>query len=125
MPSPRPRSPETAASVAPEERPDAPRPGARRLQVRRSGVHGRGVFAARPLRAGERLIEYKGEVIAWDEALRRHPRDPADPHHTFYFHLDDARVIDGGVRGNAARWINHSCDPNCITSETAKGRVYI
>ena len=44
--------------------------------------------------AGERLIEYTGEVISWEEALARHPHDPTDPNHTFYFHLDDGHVID-------------------------------
>ncbi|WP_338414787.1 SET domain-containing protein-lysine N-methyltransferase [uncultured Sphaerotilus sp.] len=101
-----------------------PSPGQRRLQVRRSGVHGKGVYAQVPLRAGEIIIEYKGEVIPWDEALRRHPHDPSDPNHTFYFHIDDTHVIDGGVRGNSARWINHACAPNCET-EDDNGRIFI
>jgi SET domain-containing protein len=98
--------------------------GGRRIQVRRSGVHGKGVFALRPIAAGERILEYTGEVIDWDEALRRHPHDPSDPHHTFYFHIDDGRVIDAKYGGNAARWINHACDPNC-ESDDSTGRVYI
>jgi uncharacterized protein len=99
--------------------------GGRRIQVRKSGVHGKGVFAIRPLAKGERIIEYTGEIIGWPEALRRHPHDPADPNHTFYFSLDDgSHVIDAKVGGNAARWINHSCAPNCKADETA-GRVYI
>lgn len=97
---------------------------ARRIQVRMSGVHGKGVFALRPIAAGERIIEYKGEVITWREALRRHPHDPGDPNHTFYFHIDDKHVIDANVGGNAARWINHACDPNCQADET-EGRVFI
>jgi hypothetical protein len=113
-----PAGPAKAAEAA------SPTRGGRRIQVRRSGVHGKGVFALQPLAAGETLIEYKGEVIGWDEALRRHPHDPAQPNHTFYFHLDDARVIDGGVNGNAARWINHACAPNCET-EDADGRIFI
>lgn len=96
----------------------------RRIQVRRSGVHGKGVFALQPIAAGERIIEYKGEIIGWPEALRRHPHDPADPNHTFYFHIDDRHVIDANVNGNAARWINHACDPNCQADEE-DGRVYI
>ena len=95
-----------------------------RIQVRRSGVHGRGVYAQRPLVAGERIIEYKGEVIDWPEALRRHPHDPLQPHHTFYFHIEDGRVIDGKHGGNAARWINHACEPNC-EAEEVDGRVFI
>jgi SET domain-containing protein len=79
-----------------------PLSGGRRIQMRRSDVHGNGVFAVQDLAEGETLIEYKGEVINWKEALRRHPHDPAQPNHTFYFHIDDGRVIDGNVKGNAA-----------------------
>ncbi|AVQ82983.1 MULTISPECIES: SET domain-containing protein [unclassified Variovorax] len=96
----------------------------RRIQMRRSDVHGNGVFAVQDLAEGETLIEYKGEIISWKEALRRHPHDPAQPNHTFYFHIDDGRVIDGNVKGNDARWINHSCEPNCEADEV-DGRVYI
>ncbi|MDQ0588339.1 SET domain-containing protein [Variovorax paradoxus] len=102
----------------------SPLSGGRRIQTRRSTVHGNGVFAVQDLAEGETLIEYKGEVINWKEALRRHPHDPAQPNHTFYFHIDDGRVIDGNVKGNAARWINHSCEPNCEADEI-DGRVYI
>jgi SET domain-containing protein len=96
----------------------------RRIAVRRSGVHGKGVFAARALRKGEVVIEYKGEIIDWPEALRRHPHDPTDPNHTFYFHIDETRVIDAKVGGNAARWINHACTPNCEADEV-DGRIFI
>ena len=99
-------------------------PGQRRLQVKRSGVHGKGVYAQVALQAGEIIIEYKGEVITWDEALRRHPHDPSDPNHTFYFHVDEAHVIDGGVRGNSARWINHACAPDG-EAEDDGGRIFI
>ncbi|HEY2255778.1 MAG TPA: SET domain-containing protein-lysine N-methyltransferase [Variovorax sp.] len=102
----------------------SPVSGGRRIQTRRSGVHGNGVFAVQDIAEGETLIEYKGEVISWKEALRRHPHDPAQPNHTFYFHIDDDRVIDGKVDGNAARWINHSCEPNCEADE-CDGRVFI
>lgn len=96
----------------------------RRIAVRRSGVHGKGVFALEPIAAGERLIEYKGERISWKEALRRHPHNPAEPNHTFYFALDSGKVIDGKVNGNSARWINHSCAPNC-EAEEIDGHVYV
>lgn len=92
--------------------------------MRSSGVHGRGVFAAMQIAAGVRLIEYKGERITWDEALRRHPHDPDHPNHTFYFALDNELVIDGKIGGNQARWINHSCKPNCEADEV-DGRVFI
>lgn len=100
------------------------RSSGRRIQVRRSGVHGKGVFALRPIAAGEPIIEYTGEVITWREALRRHPHDPDHPNHTFYFHIDDRRVIDAKYGGNASRWINHSCAPNC-EAEVIDGRVFI
>jgi SET domain-containing protein len=96
----------------------------RRIQVRKSGVHGKGVFALKAIAAGERVIEYKGQVISWPEALRRHPHNPAEPNHTFYFHIDDKHVIDANVNGNAARWINHACDPNCEADEI-DGRIFI
>ncbi|NDY90941.1 SET domain-containing protein [Ideonella livida] len=96
----------------------------RRTQVRRSGVHGKGVFALLPLQAGELLFMYEGEHISWEEALDRHPRDPANPDHTFYFQLEDGTVIDGEVGGNSARWINHACEPNC-EAEEIDGRIYI
>ena len=109
------------AAPAPQPRPT---PAGRRIQVRRSGVHGKGVFAVAALARGAVIIEYKGEVINWKEALRRHPHDPADPNHTFYFHIDDGNVIDAKVGGNSARWINHACQPNCEADE-ANGRVFI
>ena len=88
-------------------------------------MHGKGVFALKPIARGEVVIEYKGEIIDWPEALRRHPHDPSDPNHTFYFSLDDgSHVIDAKVGGNAARWINHACEPNCEADET-EGRVFI
>ncbi|MCV2359865.1 MULTISPECIES: SET domain-containing protein [Roseateles] len=102
----------------------AAKPAGRRIQVRNSGVHGRGVYALVHLNAGERLIEYTGERISWDEAMDRHPHDPAQPNHTFYFHIEDGRVIDALHGGNSSRWINHACDPNCEADEE-DGRVFI
>lgn len=102
----------------------SPATSKRRFQVKRSGVHGRGVFATAPMARDERIIEYTGEVIDWPEAMRRHPHDPDDPHHTFYFSLEGGRVIDAKVGGNSARWINHACAPNCQADET-DGRVFI
>ena len=109
-------APAKAASTAPT---------GRRIQVRKSGVHGKGVFALQPIKRGERIIEYVGEVITWPEALRRHPHDPLDPNHTFYFHVDKNHVIDAKVGGNASRWINHACRPNCKADQTDEGRVFI
>jgi SET domain-containing protein len=96
----------------------------RRIQTRRSGVHGRGVFAVQDIAEGETLIEYVGEVISWPEAQERHPHDPADPNHTFYFHIDEGHVIDALYGGNSSRWINHACDPNC-EADQQDGRIFI
>jgi hypothetical protein len=96
----------------------------KRIQVRRSGVHGKGVFALQDLAEGETLIEYVGEVISWDEAQDRHPHDPKDPNHTFYFHVNEDRVIDALFGGNSSRWINHSCNPNCEADED-NDRIFI
>lgn len=94
-------------------------------RVRNSIIHGRGVFAARKIRKGKTIIEYRGERTTWAIASRRPDSDPENPYHTFVFELTDGEVIDAGRRGNAARWINHSCDPNCETYEDADGRVFI
>ena len=59
------------------------------------------------------------------EAVRRPDSDPDNPFHTFLFELNDGQLIDASVRGNAARWINHSCDPNCEPFEDDDGRVFI
>ena len=112
------------AAPAPARAWPAQRATGRRIQVRRSGIHGKGVFALLPLKKGEAVIEYTGEVISWKEALRRHPHDPSDPQHTFYFHVDDHNVIDGARGGNASRWINHACTPNCEADEV-DGRIFI
>lgn len=98
--------------------------GHRRIQTRRSGVHGKGVFAVQDIAEGETLIEYVGEIISWPEAQARHPHDPANPNHTFYFHVDENHVIDALYGGNSSRWINHACDPNC-EAEEQDGRIFI
>jgi len=101
-----------------------PKGDSRRIQTRRSGVHGKGVFALQDIGEGETIIEYVGEIITWAEAQARHPHDPKDPNHTFYFHIDEKHVIDAKVGGNSSRWINHSCDGNCEADEV-DGRVFI
>lgn len=95
----------------------------RRIIVRRSSVHGKGVFAMRALAAGEVVLEYKGEITAWRDAVRRHRREGVAGH-TFLFGLSDGRVIDGSRKGNSARWLNHACAPNCETIEDGE-RIFI
>ncbi len=93
--------------------------------VRNSPIHGRGVFAARTIRKGAQIIEYRGRRISTEAADDLPDSDADNPFHTFLFELNDGRVIDAGVRGNAARWINHSCNPNCEPYEDDDDRVYI
>jgi len=92
--------------------------------VRRSRVHGRGVFAARRIRKGTRVIEYLGDRISHKEADRRYEAKTTDDNHTFLFIVDRGVVIDAGSGGNEARFINHSCDPNC-ESVIEERRVFI
>ncbi|HEY4273745.1 MAG TPA: SET domain-containing protein-lysine N-methyltransferase [Candidatus Udaeobacter sp.] len=90
-----------------------------KIEVRQSGVHGQGVYAACAIPEGTRIIEYTGERVAWEDA----PDDENDPH-TFNFGLENGEVINPEIGGNDARWINHSCDPNCETVEE-DDRVFI
>ena len=83
------------------------------IEVRSSDVHGRGVFARRRIPKGMRIIEYTGDRITHAEADRRYEDHEESDNHTFLFSVDRGLVIDAGVGGNDARFINHSCDPNC------------
>jgi hypothetical protein len=94
------------------------------IEVRRSNVHGLGVFAAKQIPKGARIIEYVGERVSHDEADRRYEEKDANDSHTFLFIVDGKTVIDAGVDGNDARFFNHSCDPNC-ESTVEKRRVFI
>ena len=93
-------------------------------EVRRSGIQGRGVFAARRIRPGQKIIEYAGERVSNEEADRRYDEEHMKRHHTFLFTLDKNTVVDGARQGNDARLINHSCDPNC-EAIIEKGRIWI
>ena len=83
-----------------------------RIEVRESGVHGRGVYAKQSIPEGTRIIEYTGQRVSWESA----PNDENDPH-TFNFGLESGAVINPEIGGNDARWINHCCDPNCEAIE--------
>lgn len=92
--------------------------------VKESPIHGRGVFARGDIAPGTRIIEYTGERIDSDESARRQEAGGGPINHTFFFSLEDGRLIDGGSGGNDARWINHACEPNCEAYEE-DGKVYI
>jgi uncharacterized protein len=93
-------------------------------EVRRSDIHGNGVFARRTIDAGERIVEYLGERITADESAERAEKSGGPVNHTFFFSLADGKVIDGGSGGNDARYINHACEPNCEAYEE-DGQVFI
>ena len=92
-------------------------------EVRRSKIQGRGAFAVKPIRTGQIVDEYWGQRITHEEADRRYD-DSEGRHHTFLFVLDDDTVLDARFGGNDARFINHSCEPNCET-EIEDGHIYI
>jgi len=94
------------------------------FEVRHSPIHGYGVFAARRIRKGTTVVEYLGDRVSHAQADARYEdKDPND-NHTFLFTVDAKTVIDGGVNGNEARYINHGCDPNC-ESATRNKRIFI
>jgi uncharacterized protein len=92
--------------------------------VRRSAIQGMGGFATRHIPAGVRLIEYAGERISPAESDARYPDDSSSRHHTYLFAIDDSVVIDASVNGNDARFLNHSCAPNC-DAVIDEGRIWI
>ena len=92
--------------------------------TRRSKIHGTGVFATRRIRPGQLLIAYQGQTITTADARKRYGRGAANGPHTFLFHLEGDRYIDAAVDGNDARFINHSCDPNC-DPEVLDGAIWI
>lgn len=94
------------------------------IEARHSSIHGTGVYAIAPIKKGARIIEYLGERISHDEADSRYERKGDDDGHTFLFIASNRTVIDAGVNGNEARFINHSCAPNCETV-IENSRVYI
>jgi SET domain-containing protein len=94
------------------------------LCVRRSSIHGKGVYTTRIIRKGTRIIEYTGARLPWKIARKLPPHDTSDIYHTFYYSLENGDVIDAGNGGNESRWINHSCEPNCATDEE-RSRIFI
>jgi SET domain-containing protein len=92
--------------------------------VSESPIHGRGVYAARQIRKGTRILEYTGERISQEEGARRYDDDAGEYVHVLLFTVDDDTVIDAAVGGNEARFVNHSCEPNC-EAVWDEGRIFI
>ncbi|AGC44082.1 SET domain-containing protein [Myxococcus stipitatus DSM 14675] len=94
------------------------------FELRPSSIQGTGAFATRRIVKGERIIEYVGERISQAEADRRYDDEAMERHHTFLFNLDSKTVLDAGTLHNEARYINHSCEPNC-EALIDKKRIYV
>lgn len=94
------------------------------VEVRRSRIHGNGVFALRTIRKDQLILEYLGQRIEEDEARERYQDDKMKRHHTFLFGLSNGSYLDANHEGNEARFINHSCEPNCYAVEK-KDRIFI
>ena len=89
------------------------------IDLKPSPIHGTGGFACADLPAGTRVIEYVGERIDKRESLARCMRGEA-----FVFDLDEEWDVDGNVDWNSARFLNHSCAPNC-EAELIDGHIWI
>jgi uncharacterized protein len=93
------------------------------IERRRSRIHGWGVYATDTIPKNTRIIDYAGEKISNQESLRRE-RCYIRNGHIWCFKLTSRTVIDAGVGGNIARYINHSCRPNCYVHILA-GTIWI
>src|ERR1700680_3969017 len=93
------------------------------IDRRRSPIHGWGVFAAETIPKNKRIIDYAGEKISNQVSLRREMRYMKTGH-IWCFQLTNRTVIDAGVGGNDARFINHACRPNCYI-DIKKGVIWI
>lgn len=91
--------------------------------VRNSKIHGRGVFAKKPIRKGTRIIEYTGPIVSTEEADVIGVQNENGHSHTMLFEIDKDRVINGNEGGDA-RYLNHGCDPNCETVQDGD-RIFI
>lgn len=89
------------------------------MEIRQSSIHGSGAFAVRAISSGTRIVEYVGRRITKAESLLR-----CEQGNAFIFHLDDQYDLDGSVPWNPARFLNHSCAPNCeVVMED--GRLFV
>ena len=105
----------------------APFAGSRKpyFEIRESPIQGKGAFAIRRIPKGAKIIEYLGECIDEDESDIRYPDSDMQRHHTFLFAVDKGKVLDAGPLEWPAKYINHSCEPNCEALEEDDERVFI
>lgn len=92
--------------------------------VRNSKIHGKGVFAKKDIRKESKIVEYTGKIVSRKEADDIGTTTVNGHTHTMLFTIDDDRVIDGNVGGDA-RFINHSCDPNSEAVQYDDDRIFI
>ena len=92
--------------------------------VRNSRIHGKGVFAKRPIRKGTKILEYTGPIVSREEADDIGTVTENGHTHTMLFTIDKNKVIDGN-RGGAAKYINHSCEPNCEAVQYDDDSIWI
>lgn len=89
------------------------------IEFKASAIHGMGCFAVTQIPEGTRVIEYVGQKIDKRESLRR-----CEASNEYIFAIDDQHDLDGNVGWNPARFINHSCEPNC-EAQLIHGRIWI
>ena len=101
------------------------------VKVRKSGIHNKGIFAKKDIPKGTKVIEYVGEKITKKESDKRadrvieeHKRKEKKKGSVYIFELNNKYDLDGYPKYNTARWINHSCDPNCET-ENINNHIWI
>lgn len=102
----------------------------KKIIVKKSKIHGKGVFAVKNIKKGTKIIEYLGEKISKEEGSMRaqlsfkQSKKNKDKGATYIFELNKKYDIDGNVPRNKARFINHSCSPNCKI-EIIKDHIWI
>lgn len=95
------------------------------FEIRESPIQGKGAFAIRRIPKGAKIIEYIGECIDEEESDVRYPDSDMQRHHTFLFAVDKGKVLDAGPLEWPAKYINHSCEPNCEALEEDDERVFV
>jgi len=93
-----------------------------KVSIKKSGVHNKGLFANKDIPKGTKIIEYLGEKITKSEAERRGNNSKK---RVYIFELSDTKDIDGDVRYNPAKYINHSCEPNSESVNEGDERIWI
>jgi len=101
------------------------------IVIKKSGIHNKGVFAARDIKKGEKIIEYLGEKISKKESTKRAEIVLEESKHSktkgavYIFNLTKRYDLDGNVANNDARYINHSCEPNCEAFQDEDNHIWI